>query len=144
MELQFLRLSQRLLRRRGGQQGDCQIVIQLSNRYLLISVAIDQSENFDLAKIESLGYSDNSNRIDLSLHHFHLFASVQLCDLVTALQYLSRARGSTFTMSFSALAGGAECGPVNPLSQLSKTFAHDRGAQQVCQDCLCPILSPRR
>ncbi|GAA5936747.1 tetratricopeptide repeat protein [Sporobolomyces koalae] len=33
-------------------------------------------------------------------------------------------------MSFSALAGGAECGPVNPLAQLSKTFAHDRGAQQ--------------
>ncbi|GAA5898233.1 tetratricopeptide repeat protein [Sporobolomyces salmoneus] len=33
-------------------------------------------------------------------------------------------------MSFSALAGGAECGPVNPLAQLSKTFAHDRGVQQ--------------
>ncbi|GAA6018780.1 hypothetical protein JCM11491_003444 [Sporobolomyces phaffii] len=33
-------------------------------------------------------------------------------------------------MSFSALAGGSECGPVNPLAQLSKTFAHDRGVQQ--------------
>lgn len=36
-------------------------------------------------------------------------------------------------MSFSALAGGAECGPVNPLAQLSKTFAQDRGVQQVSQ-----------
>ncbi|GAA5922221.1 hypothetical protein JCM1841_000682 [Sporobolomyces salmonicolor] len=33
-------------------------------------------------------------------------------------------------MSFAALAGGAECGPVNPLAQLSKTFVGDRGAQQ--------------
>lgn len=39
-------------------------------------------------------------------------------------------------MSFSALAGGAECGPVNPLAQLSKTFAHDRGAQQVSLSCI--------
>ncbi|GAA5873442.1 hypothetical protein JCM1840_007385 [Sporobolomyces johnsonii] len=33
-------------------------------------------------------------------------------------------------MSFASLAGGAECGPVNPLAQLSKTFSGDRGAQQ--------------
>ncbi|SGY13720.1 BQ5605_C010g05955 [Microbotryum silenes-dioicae] len=33
-------------------------------------------------------------------------------------------------MSFAALAGGAECGPVNPLSQLSKLYGQDRGVQQ--------------
>ncbi|SCV69846.1 BQ2448_1240 [Microbotryum intermedium] len=33
-------------------------------------------------------------------------------------------------MSFAALAGGAECGPVNPLSQLSKVYGQDRGVQQ--------------
>jgi len=42
-------------------------------------------------------------------------------------------------MSFSALAGGADCGPVNPLAQLSKTFAHDRGAQQVSPP-VCAML----
>lgn len=34
-------------------------------------------------------------------------------------------------MSFAALAGGANCGPVNPLAQLSKVYATDRGVQQV-------------
>lgn len=34
-------------------------------------------------------------------------------------------------MSFAALAGGAECGPVNPLAQLSKAYSNDRGVQQV-------------
>ncbi|ORY89823.1 hypothetical protein BCR35DRAFT_287869 [Leucosporidium creatinivorum] len=33
-------------------------------------------------------------------------------------------------MTFAALAGGAECGPVNPLAQLSKAYSNDRGVQQ--------------
>lgn len=31
----------------------------------------------------------------------------------------------------ASLAGGASCGPSNPLQQLSKTYTADRGAQQV-------------
>jgi hypothetical protein len=37
-----------------------------------------------------------------------------------------------FTMALPMLAGGAECGPSNPLQALTKRFDHDRGLQQVC------------
>jgi peroxin-5 len=35
-------------------------------------------------------------------------------------------------MALPMLAGGAECGPSNPLQSLSKQFDKDRGVQQVC------------
>lgn len=38
---------------------------------------------------------------------------------------------STTTMSLPLLVNSADCGPVNPLQGLTKTFDRDRGVQQV-------------
>ena len=44
--------------------------------------------------------------------------------------------------ALSALVGGgADCGPSNPLAQMSKQFGNDRGAQQVSRRALA-VSSP--
>lgn len=42
-------------------------------------------------------------------------------------------------MSFGSLVNGADCGPINPLNQLSKLYNNDRGVQQVSSPSLVYI-----
>ena len=46
-------------------------------------------------------------------------------------------------MALPMLAGGAECGPSNPLQTLAKRFDHDRGLQQVCTRTFHVLRSSR-
>lgn len=68
-----------------------------------------------------------------SSHGCSSFSLVYISPVLTSAPLPRRPSlfSTTTTMSLPLLVNGADCGPVNPLQGLTKTFDRDRGVQQV-------------